>query len=76
MPDTSHEFDVMIFIFANIRGLTKAYTDATIIQQREDLDRFIRGFNMGHALTNYIDAGNGKECSDTKIRGLFPQPST
>ncbi|KAL9126767.1 MAG: hypothetical protein Q9217_004236 [Psora testacea] len=71
IPDIQHEFDVLVYVYANLRGLAKAYGDAKIIQQREDLDRFVRGFNMGHGLVNIIDAGNGKECSDAKIRELF-----
>ncbi|KAG8533559.1 uncharacterized protein KY384_001299 [Bacidia gigantensis] len=67
-----HGFDIVIYIYINLRGLTKAYCDIShILQSRDDLDGFIRGFNMGHPLVNIIDAGNGKECSDSKIKELF-----
>ena len=67
MPHIQRDFDVLIHVYSNLRGLTKAYCDAKILQTREDLDRFIRGFNMGLASANIIDAGNGKECSDAKV---------
>ncbi|KAL9102458.1 MAG: hypothetical protein Q9163_002388 [Psora crenata] len=69
VPDIQQNFDVVVYMYANVRGLAKAYGDAKVIQQRDDLERFIRGFNMAHALVNLIDAGNGKECSDAKLRG-------
>ena len=52
-----------------MNGLNKMYGDSSILEQREDFGRFVRGFNMGHPLCDFIDAGNGKECSDDKIRG-------
>lgn len=52
-----------------MNGLTKTYAEANILDQREEFARFVRGFNMAHPLCDFIDAGNGKECSDVKIRG-------
>lgn len=52
-----------------MNGLNKMYCDSNVLEQREDFGRFVRGFNMGHPLCDFIDAGNGKECSDDKIRG-------
>ena len=71
MPHIQRDFDVLIHVYGNLRGLTKAYCDAKILQSREDLDRFIRGFNMGLASANIIDAGNGKECSDAKVHRKY-----
>ena len=71
-PDIQVDFEILVHVFSNLRGLCKAYTDARTLQQREDLDRFIRGFNMVHPLAHMIDAGNGKECSDAKIKGNLP----
>ena len=31
------------------------------------LDEFIRGFSIGDIMCDYVDAGNGKECSDVKV---------
>ncbi len=73
IPDVGYEVEFVVQIYGNLKGLTKACCDAGIIHQREDLDRFIRGFNMNNALFNIIDAGNGKECSDSKIRGSSPR---
>lgn len=69
IPDLEHDFHTIIRVYANMRGLSKACCDAGILDGRETLDQFIRGFNMGHAFCNFIDAGNGKECSDDKMRG-------
>lgn len=69
ITDIRHDIEVVVHVYANLNGLTKIYGDAHIIEHREQLDRFIRGFNMAHPLFNMIDAGNGKECSDSKLRG-------
>lgn len=55
-----------------MKGLGKVYVDAKILEQREPFERFARAFNMSHPLCDFIDAGNGKECSDNKIRGMLP----
>ncbi|KAL9096810.1 MAG: hypothetical protein Q9163_006399, partial [Psora crenata] len=65
VPDLHTSFDIVVYVYANVRGLTKAYSDAKVIQQHNDLERFIRGFNMAHALVNLIDAG--EKYSDTKL---------
>lgn len=69
VPDLEHDYELVVQIYSNLRGLVKAYSDANVIYQRDDLDRFIRGFNMSYPLFSIIDAGNGKECSDAKLRG-------
>jgi hypothetical protein len=30
---------------------------------------FVRGFNMGHPMCDFIDAGDGKEGADSKLKG-------
>jgi len=64
----------VIRTYANFRGLAKAYTDNEILQQPWEFESFVRGFNMGHSLCDFTDAGNGKECADEKIRGMTPLP--
>lgn len=69
LPDLQHDLEIMVRVYGNMNGLNKTYCDSSILEQRENFGRFVRGFNMGHPLCDFIDAGNGKECSDDKIRG-------
>ena len=69
LPGLQHDLEIVIRVYGNMNGLNKMYGDSNILEQREDFGRFVRGFNMGHPLCDFIDAGNGKECSDDKIRG-------
>lgn len=68
---------VMARVYANVKGLGKTYKDANVLPRSECLNEFIRGFNMGDALCDYVDAGIGKECSDEKVKGesVFPMSS-
>ena len=68
-PALAHHIQVVIRVYANMKGLAKTYKDAEILPQLASLDEFVRGFNMGDPMCDYIDAGNGKECSDEKIKG-------
>jgi hypothetical protein len=52
-----------------VQGLTKAYRDADILRENQDLGAFIQGFNMERTLCDFVDAGNGKECADAKLQG-------
>jgi len=68
----SPHLQVMIRVYANMKGLAKTYKDIELLPDLASLDDFVRGFNMGDALCDYVDAGNGKECSDEKIKGKYP----
>ncbi|PYH93340.1 hypothetical protein BO71DRAFT_327898 [Aspergillus ellipticus CBS 707.79] len=72
-PQASPSIQYRIRVYANFPGLTKAYREAKILRSNESLDPFIRGFNMESSVCDFIDAGNGKECSDVKIRASFEQ---
>jgi hypothetical protein len=52
-----------------MKGLAKTYRDMDILSESAPLDDFVRGFNMGDPMCDYVDAGNGKECSDEKVKG-------
>lgn len=69
LPDLRHDLTVVVRVYANMKGLGKIYQDAKILDHAADLELFVRGFNMGHPMCDFIDAGSGKECSDEKIRG-------
>ncbi|PLB42596.1 CCCH zinc finger DNA binding protein [Aspergillus candidus] len=62
-----------VYVYANMEGLTNAYRDAGIIPANDSLTPFIHGFNKADELCNFVDAGNGKECSDVKLRAHFEQ---
>ncbi|GKZ66886.1 hypothetical protein AnigIFM50267_000974 [Aspergillus niger] len=72
-PQASPNIQYRIRVYANVPGLMKTYREAHILRSNEALDPFIRGFNMENSLCDFIDAGNGKECSDVKIRSMFEQ---
>lgn len=55
-------------VYANLRGLGKALADNKILEHHEDFSRFVCGFNKKYPLVDFIDAGNGKECSDAKLK--------
>ncbi|KLU92506.1 hypothetical protein MAPG_11451, partial [Magnaporthiopsis poae ATCC 64411] len=71
-PDNklSH-LQVLVRIYANLRGLDRVYHDAGVLPAHSSLDDFVRGFNMADAGFDFVDAGNGKECSDEKVRAMF-----
>lgn len=67
--DLPHHMKVVVRVYANLRGLAKAYVDTGVLGDRDDLEQFVRGFNMGDQLCDFVDAGNGKECADEKVKG-------
>lgn len=69
LPAVAHYVQVVIRVYANIKGLAKTYKETDILRQPAFFDDFVRGFNMGDPTCDYVDAGNGKECSDEKIKG-------
>lgn len=68
-PFTAHQMQVIVRIYANMQGLAKTYEEMGILTHSAMFQDFVRGFNMGDTMCDYIDAGNGKECSDEKVKG-------
>ncbi|KAM0550671.1 hypothetical protein ACHAPJ_008734 [Fusarium lateritium] len=62
---------VIVRVYANLKGLSQAYQTSGIFCSGDTLEAFVRGFNMGDPLCDYVDAGNGKECADEKVKALF-----
>ncbi|KZL72545.1 ccch zinc finger dna binding protein [Colletotrichum incanum] len=70
-PSLPHHLKIVVRVFANLKGLAKTYTENGTIPDPSILYEFARGFNMTHAMCDFVDAGNGKECADEKIKGNF-----
>lgn len=70
-PEVDANIQYKIRVFANVTGLAKTYRNTEVLSSEYDLATFIQGFNMENPLCDFVDAGNGKECSDVKIRGDF-----
>lgn len=68
-PEANPRIQCKIRVYANVSGLSKTYRDTNIAPVDGTLEAFIQGFNMENGLCDFVDAGNGKECSDMKIRG-------
>lgn len=68
-PDCNPNVHIKIRVYANVAGLAKTYVDTGIVSSADIVRYFIQGFNMHHTLCDFVDAGNGKECSDVKVRG-------
>ncbi|KAL8393864.1 hypothetical protein RB599_006082 [Gaeumannomyces hyphopodioides] len=65
---------VVVRVYANLKGLAKIYNDTGIIPPGSpptSVDEFVRGFNMLDPLCDFVDAGNGKECADEKVKTVF-----
>ena len=69
LPELRSDLKVVVHVYANLKGLGRTYSDAGLIQHPAEIMEFVRGFNMAHALDDFIDAGDGKECADEKVRG-------
>ncbi|KAF4212317.1 hypothetical protein CNMCM5878_001420 [Aspergillus fumigatiaffinis] len=72
-PEAPPNISCKIRVFANVEGLTGAYRNNNILSAGESLTSFIQGFNQENALCDFVDAGNGKECADVKLRARFEQ---
>lgn len=60
---------VVIRVYANLKGVAKAYCDAQVLERQSDLGPFINGFNKEDSLCDFVNAGDGKECADEKMKG-------
>lgn len=62
---------ICIRVYANVKGLASVYCYNKILDSADDLDMFVRGFNMGYPMGDFVDAGDGKECADSKLKGKY-----
>ncbi|KAH6688416.1 hypothetical protein F5X68DRAFT_168273 [Plectosphaerella plurivora] len=64
---------VMVRIYANVAGLSKALNKAggSVGAEKRSLAPFIASFNRSYGLTELVDAGELKENADFKLRALL-----
>jgi hypothetical protein len=67
--DLPNNIQMRVCIYANMKGLALTYYYSNILDNTANLNAFIRGFNMGHPMGDFVDAGDGKECADSKLKG-------
>lgn len=67
--DCPPDLKVIVQVYANFKGLAKLYHQLKVIADLSDFEVFVRGFNKEDPLCNMIDAGDGKECCDEKLKG-------
>ncbi|RMJ12135.1 hypothetical protein CDV36_008211 [Fusarium kuroshium] len=63
--------EIITHIYANLRGLGVTYESSGVVSNIIDWYAFVSGFNMVDPMFDYLDAGNGKECADYKIKTVF-----
>lgn len=68
--DPLHRGDdkIIIYITANLHGLSQAYTHAGITNDSARVYDFYVGVGQSHPLTSVVDAGRQKEAADSKVR--------
>lgn len=69
VPKLPSHYRIVARIYVNLIGFSRKYCSAGILQSQDGFEQFIRGFNKTYPLFEIVDAGNEKECSDSKIRG-------
>lgn len=66
-----HSPKIVARIYANVRGLGETLFKAGIIDKSSVFEDFVRGFNGGRLLFDFVDVGSGKDRADDKIAGKF-----
>lgn len=69
VPAAAHPLQVLVRVYANMKGLAKTYKEMEVVPE-VTFEDFVRGFNKVSPLYDYIDAGDGKECADVKVNGM------
>ena len=69
LPSLPTDFQVVVNLYANKRGLTSALLEAEVISRPNDLEEFFCKFTQSQTHFQFIDCGPGKERVDAKLRG-------
>ncbi|EFE41342.1 CCCH zinc finger DNA binding protein [Trichophyton verrucosum HKI 0517] len=65
-----HSPKIVARIYANVRGLGETLFKAGIIDKPSVFEDFVRGFNGGRLLFDFVDVGSGKDRADDKLAEL------
>ncbi|KAL8684330.1 MAG: hypothetical protein Q9224_006431, partial [Gallowayella concinna] len=66
--DGAMQWKIIVRIYANLDGLLKKYTYIDFVEEKKALRQFVTGFTQSQPLFDFIDAGQGKERADHKIK--------
>ncbi|KAL8833279.1 MAG: hypothetical protein Q9170_004362 [Blastenia crenularia] len=72
--DGAMHWKIIVRVYANLEGLLKKYAYIGFNEEERSLRQFVAGFTQSQPLFDYVDAGQGKERADHKIKeqlGLF-----
>jgi hypothetical protein len=67
--DLPSHIQIRVRVYANTKDLASTYCYNKILGSAVDLQMFVRGFNMGYPMCDFVDAGDGRECADSKLKG-------
>ncbi|KAL8883519.1 MAG: hypothetical protein Q9215_008183 [Flavoplaca cf. flavocitrina] len=59
---------IIVRVYANIEGLLKKFAYTGFIEEERALRQFVAGFTQSQPLFDFVDAGQGKERADHKIK--------
>lgn len=68
-PLTAHQVQIVVRIFADVQGLATTYSGKCVSPHTAVFGEFVRGFNVGDAMCDFLDVGREKGRSDEKIQG-------
>ncbi|KAL8723278.1 MAG: hypothetical protein Q9225_000400 [Loekoesia sp. 1 TL-2023] len=72
--DGAIHWKIIVRVYANLEGLLKKYSYIGFNEEEKALRQFVAGFTQSQPLFDFVDAGQGKERADHKIKeqlGLF-----
>ncbi|KAL8691427.1 MAG: hypothetical protein Q9218_003345 [Villophora microphyllina] len=67
----SMTWKVLVRVYANLEGLLTKYSYIGYHEEGSSLRQFVAGFTQSQPFFDYVDAGQGKERADHKIREQF-----
>lgn len=68
-PFTAHQVQVVARIFADVEELATTYSETGLLTHAAMFGEFVRGFNVGDVMCDYLDVGSEMGRSDEKIQG-------
>ncbi|KAL8754885.1 MAG: hypothetical protein Q9199_004029 [Rusavskia elegans] len=66
--DGAMHWKIIVRVYANIEGLLKKFAYIGFTEEEKALRQFVAGFTQSQPLFDFVDAGQGKERADHKIK--------